>query len=255
MTGYQIDLNSDIGESFGHYTIGLDEDVLKVITSANIACGYHAGDHHTMYTTVKTAKANGIGIGAHPGLPDLQGFGRRHITVDPEDVYHFVTYQIGALKGFCHVHNVEMNHVKAHGALYNMAATDPAIADAIAKAVKNVDNTLILFGLSGSELIRAGQNHGLMTASEVFADRTYQPNGMLTPRSEEEAMIMDPDQAVQQVLQMIYDNRVVAVDGTPVDIEADTVCVHGDNPHALKFVEQLRGRLSEKGIDIRRVGA
>ncbi|MFD2762033.1 LamB/YcsF family protein [Lentibacillus juripiscarius] len=255
MASFKIDLNSDIGESFGPYTIGLDEEVLKIITSANIACGYHAGDHNTMYETVRTAKGNGVGIGAHPGLPDLQGFGRRHIKVDPEDVYRFVTYQIGALKGFCHVHHVAMNHVKAHGALYNMAATDADVADAIAKAVKDVDHNLILFGLSGSELIRAGKNHGLTTASEVFADRTYQPNGTLTPRSEKQAMITDPNQAVQQVLQMIYDNQVIAVDGTAVDIEADTVCVHGDNPHALKFVEQLRGRLYEEGIDIRRVGA
>ncbi|GAA0435345.1 5-oxoprolinase subunit PpxA [Lentibacillus halophilus] len=255
MANVQIDLNSDIGESFGPYTIGLDEDILKVITSANIACGYHAGDHNTMYETVKKAKANGAGIGAHPGLPDLQGFGRRHIMVDPEDVYRFVTYQIGALKGFCHVHQVAMNHVKAHGALYHMAATDADIADAIATAVKDVDRDLILFGLSGSELTRAGKNHGLTTASEVFADRTYQPDGTLSPRSEGQALITDPDQAVQQVLQMIYDNRVMAVDGTPVAIEADTVCVHGDHPHALTFVEQLRGRLHEEGIDIRRVGA
>lgn len=254
MAAYQIDLNSDIGESFGAYTIGLDEEVLKVVTSANIACGYHAGDHNTMFDTVKTAKANGVGIGAHPGLPDLLGFGRRAIQVDPEDVYHFVTYQIGALKGFCRVHDVEMNHVKAHGALYNMAATDEAIADAIAKAVKHVDSTLVLFGLSGSELIRAGQNHGLVTASEVFADRTYQPNGTLTPRTDEKAMITDPDQAVKQVLHMIYDKRVMAVDGTAVDIDADTVCVHGDNPHALKFVKQLRERLANEGIEIRRVG-
>ncbi|RYG73040.1 LamB/YcsF family protein [Lentibacillus lipolyticus] len=253
MVNYQIDLNSDIGESFGPYTIGLDEEVLKVITSANIACGYHAGDHNTMYNTVRTAKANGVGIGAHPGLPDLQGFGRRHMRVDPEDVHHLVSYQIGALQAFCHVHDVEMNHVKAHGALYNMAATDAGIADAIARAVKDVDRRLILFGLSGSELTRAGKKHGLMTASEVFADRTYQLDGTLTPRSDEQAMINDPEQAVNQVLQMIFENHVTAVDGSTVAIEADTVCVHGDNPNALKFVEQLRGRLLEEGIDIRRV--
>ncbi|QKY70341.1 LamB/YcsF family protein [Lentibacillus sp. CBA3610] len=251
----RIDLNSDIGESFGAYTIGLDDDVLKIITSANIACGYHAGDHNTMYDTVETAKANGVGIGAHPGLPDLQGFGRRNIMVEPDDVYHFVTYQIGALKGFCQVHDARMNHVKAHGALYNMAATDAAMADAIARAVKNIDDDLILFGLSGSELIRAGQHHGLTTASEVFADRTYQANGTLTPRTDANAMITDPDDAIEQVLHMIYDKHVVAVDGTTIAIEADTVCVHGDNPHALKFVEQLRGRLTAEGIDIRRVGA
>ncbi|WP_010531692.1 LamB/YcsF family protein [Lentibacillus jeotgali] len=254
MSNHQIDLNSDVGESFGAYTIGLDDEVLKVITSANIACGYHAGDHNTMFDTVKTATENGAGIGAHPGLPDLMGFGRRNIVVDPEDVYHFVTYQIGALKGFCHVHDVEMNHVKAHGALYNMAASDAAIADAIARSVKNIDSHLILFGLSGSELINAGEKYGLRTASEVFADRTYQPDGTLTPRSDEQAMITDPDQAVRQVLQMINDNRVIAVDGTAVDIKADTICVHGDNPHALNFVEQLRERLSDEGIAIRRIG-
>ncbi|SFD90552.1 UPF0271 protein [Lentibacillus persicus] len=255
MAQYQIDLNSDIGESFGLYTMGLDEDVLKVITSANVACGYHAGDHNTMYETVQTAKANGVGIGAHPGLPDLQGFGRRQIAVSPKDVYRFVAYQIGALNGFCRVHNVEMSHVKAHGALYHMAVNDPAIAAAVAQAVKDVDPKLILFGLSGSELLRAGKNHGLSTASEVFADRTYQPDGTLTPRSEQQAMISDSDEAVKQVLQMIQEKVVTAVDGSTVAIEADTVCVHGDHPRALKFVQHLRSRLNEEGIVIKRVGA
>lgn len=251
-----IDMNSDLGESFGAYTIGNDEQVLDVVTSANIACGYHAGDHNVMYKTVKMAKERQVGIGAHPGLPDLIGFGRRPmLLMDPEDVYHFTSYQIGALQAFCKIHDVPMRHVKPHGALFNMAAKDAQIADAIARAVRDLDSNLVLFGLSGGELIRAGEKHGLQTASEVFADRTYQPDGTLTDRTEENAMITDSGKAVEQVLQMVLEGKVTAVDGTDVPIQADTVCVHGDGPHALEFVKQLRSRLTNEGIAIRRVGA
>lgn len=249
-----IDLNSDLGESFGAYTMGQDDEVLDVVTSANVACGFHAGDYNVMYNTVKMAKEKRVGIGAHPGLPDLIGFGRRLMQVDPEDVYHFTAYQIGALQAFCKIHDVPMRHVKAHGALYNMAAKDPQIADAIARAVRDLNAQLVLFGLSGSELIRAGKNFGLQTASEVFADRTYQPDGSLTVRTERNAMMTDIEGAVKQGMRMVIEGKVSAVDGTDVDIEADTICVHGDGPHALSFVKQLRNRLAGEGILIQSVG-
>lgn len=248
-----IDLNSDLGESFGVYKLGMDEEILDVVTSANIACGYHAGDPNVMARTVGLCKDNQVGIGAHPGLPDLIGFGRRPMEVNPDDVYHFVAYQIGALQGFCKIYGIPLQHVKAHGALYNMAAKDSRIADAIAKAVYDLDPKLILFGLAGSELVRAGETIGLMTASEVFADRTYQPDGSLTPRGQENAMISNPQDAVDQVLRMIREGEVSAVDGTVVPIQADTVCVHGDGPKALEFVRELRLRLTEEGITIKRM--
>lgn len=248
MSLQKIDLNSDIGESFGAYKLGMDEDVLEGVTSANIACGFHAGDYNVMNETVRMTKVKGVGIGAHPGLPDLMGFGRRPMQVDAEEVYHFVLYQVGALQAFCTSHGVRMQHVKAHGALYNMAGGDSRLADAIARAVRDFDRELVLFGLSGSELISSGDKYGLQTASEVFADRTYQPDGSLTPRSDKNAMITDTNKAVEQVLRMIFEGKVTAVDGSDVEIQADTVCVHGDSPQALEFVYQLQSRLSDEGI-------
>ncbi|TLS36609.1 LamB/YcsF family protein [Pseudalkalibacillus caeni] len=250
-----IDLNSDLGESFGAYKIGRDEDVLKIVSSANVACGYHAGDPSIMQKTVKWAKENNVGIGAHPGFPDMMGFGRRALTVTPEEVYQMVLYQIGALHGFCRVENVEMQHVKAHGALYNMAAKDFSIARAIARTVKDFDPDLILFGLANSELINAAEEVGIRSASEVFADRTYQPDGTLTPRSEENAVIHDEETAIKQVLSMVQDNKVTAVDGSQIEIKVDTVCVHGDSPSALQFVEALRDRFKEESITVQKVGA
>ncbi|MDQ0338252.1 UPF0271 protein [Caldalkalibacillus uzonensis] len=252
--GCQVDLNSDLGESFGVYTLGQDEQVLEHITSANIACGYHAGDPNVMSRTVKMAADNGVGIGAHPGLPDLIGFGRRHMQVDPQDVYHFVLYQIGALAAFARIHHTELNHVKPHGALYNMASRDPEIARAISEAVYHFDPQLILFGASGSELVKAGRQVGLTVAEEVFADRTYQPDGTLTPRTQPEAMIHDPEVAARRVASMILERKVQTVDGTEIPITADTVCVHGDSPQALLFVHKLRDSLLRQGVQIRRVG-
>ncbi|HEX6923000.1 MAG TPA: 5-oxoprolinase subunit PxpA [Bacillales bacterium] len=249
-----IDLNSDLGESFGAYTIGMDEEVLGVVTSANVACGYHAGDHNVMARTVRTCREKEVGVGAHPGLPDLIGFGRRKMDVDPDDVYHFVAYQIGALEAFCKIEGIRMQHVKPHGALYNIAGKDLRIAEAIAQAVHDASPEAVLFGLAGSELLRAGDNCGLKTASEVFADRTYQGDGSLTPRSEANAMISDSKKAVEQVLRMINDGETEAVDGTVIPIEADTICVHGDGPKAVEFVRLLRRRLEDEGILIQRVG-
>ncbi|MED1599839.1 5-oxoprolinase subunit PxpA [Alkalihalophilus marmarensis] len=246
----RVDLNCDLGESFGAYKIGQDEFILDHISSANVACGYHAGDHNVMAQTVKVAKERGVSIGAHPGFQDLIGFGRRQIQTSPEDIYHFVIYQINALKGFCHLNNVSMKHVKPHGALFNMAAKDPVMAKAIAQAVHDTDPSLVLFGLSGSELTKAGEELGLTVANEVFADRTYQPDGSLTPRTEANALIHDTNAAVEQVLQMVKEGTVTAVDGSIVKIKADTVCIHGDGENALSFAQTLREVLTNEGVTI-----
>ncbi|PYZ96187.1 lactam utilization protein LamB [Alteribacter lacisalsi] len=250
----RIDLNSDLGESFGNYTIGQDPEVLKLVSSANIACGYHAGDHNVMRATVKLAAASGTGLGAHPGLPDLGGFGRRYIEVEPEDVYNMVVYQIGALNAFVQLEGERLQHVKPHGALFNMAAKNRVTADAIARAVRDVDDSLILFGLAGSELVKAGKEHGLKMAQEVFADRSYQPDGTLTPRTEAGSVIEDEAEVTERVLKMIKNGVVTAVDGTEIPIEPDTICVHGDGPKALAFVQNLRTSLQEAGVEIRKVG-
>ncbi|QIZ67584.1 5-oxoprolinase subunit PxpA [Geobacillus subterraneus] len=244
-----IDLNCDFGESFGVYRIG-QEEILSCVTSVNIACGFHAGDPLVMRQTVQLAIRHGVAIGAHPGFPDLLGFGRRMMAVSPEEVYAYVVYQIGALSAFVKAEGGVMTHVKPHGALYNMAAKDTALSEAIAKAVYDVDPSLVLYGLAGSELIRAGQAYGLRTASEVFADRTYQADGSLTPRSDPQAVIADEDEAVKQVLTMIRDRRVRSVQGTDVSIEADTVCLHGDNEQAVRFAKRLRETLQKEGVAI-----
>lgn len=250
----KVDLNCDIGESFGVYRIGQDELVLTHVTSANIACGYHAGDPATMYKTIKIALEKDVGIGAHPGYPDLLGFGRRPMQMEPRDIYYMVMYQIAALKGMAEGLGGSIQHVKPHGALFNTAAQEPAIAEAIAEAVYHTTPDAILFGLAGSELVLAGQRLGLKTANEVFADRTYQPDGRLTPRTREKAIIHDVHLALEQVVRMVEEKRVIAVDGSSVHIEADTICVHGDEPNALLFVEQLKTELKKNYIHVESIG-
>lgn len=251
----RVDLNSDLGESFGAYKMGQDDKVLELVSSANIACGYHAGDPNVMYQTVKMAIEKGVGLGAHPGLPDLIGFGRRTMLVDPKDVYNFVAYQIGALQAFATIHSTVLNHVKPHGALFNMASKDKGIAQAIAEAVYDIDCNLILFGLAGGELVKAGKEKGLETAEEVFADRTYQPDGTLTPRNMPNAMVHDVEEATDRVVRMIKEGKVEAVDGTDISIKAETICVHGDEPGALLFVEKLKEVLQKNNIEIKKVGS
>lgn len=246
-----IDLNSDLGESFGAYTIGCDEAVLQFVTSANIACGFHAGDPRVMQKTVALAVEKGTAIGAHPGLPDLLGFGRRKMDITPEDVYAMVVYQVGALAAFVHAAGGKLQHVKPHGALYNMAAKDRALADAIARAVHDVSPSLILYGLAGSELVRAGDAIGLPTASEVFGDRAYMRDGTLMPRKETGAVLSDPDMAAAQVISMVKNGTVTAADGTIVPVKADTVCVHGDNAKALAFTQVIRKKLLAEGIQVK----
>ncbi len=239
-----------MGESYGAYTLGKDADLLKYVTSANIACGYHAGDPATMRKTVQLALENKVAIGAHPGLPDLIGFGRREMAISAKEAYDMAVYQIGALSGFVRSEGGRMNHVKAHGALYNMAATNQALAEALAEAVYKVDPELIMFGLSGSELIRAGEKIGLRTASEVFADRTYQSDGTLTNRRLPDAMITDDDAAVAQVIRMVKEGMVKTRQETDVAIKADTICIHGDGPHALEFAAKIKSALTSAGIDV-----
>lgn len=246
----KVDLNCDLGEAFGNYSFGGDKDIIPLITSANIACGFHAGDENVMNQTVKLAKENHVSIGAHPGLPDLKGFGRRKMDINPTEVYNLIVYQLGALEGFCKVHQTRINHVKPHGALYNMGAKNKAIAKAIAKAVYDFDSTIVLVGLSNSLLISEAKAIGLKTASEVFADRRYEDNGQLVSRKELDAVITDSDEALKQVLKMVTENKVISRNGKEIDLETDTICVHGDGKHALEFVEQIRKKLTKEGIDI-----
>lgn len=239
-----------MGESFGAWTIGADAEVLEHVSSANIACGFHAGDPAVMHRTVAGALARGVAVGAHPSLPDLQGFGRRAMAVTPDEVYDLVLYQVGALSGFCCALSSRLSHVKAHGALYNLAARDAALADAIAWATRDFDPALVLFGLAGGELVRAGQRAGLKVANEVFADRTYQPDGTLTPRHQPRAIIHDSHLALRQVEQMLCNGSVIALDGSEVAVEPDTICIHGDQPGAVSFARELRALLTRLGVAV-----
>ena len=245
-----IDLNCDLGESFGAYTIGNDEGVLPFITSANIACGYHAGDPAVMHRSVALCKRYGVQVGAHPGLPDLAGFGRRSMAITPAEAADCVAYQIGALKAFCDEVGVPLHHVKPHGALYNMAARDRALADAICRAVQKTAPGAVLLALSGSEMVAAAKAIGLPVASEVFADRGYRPDGTLVPRGQPGAMIEDEDKAIARVLRMAKEGCVAASGGGTVALQADSVCVHGDGPKALAFVQKLHAALPANGVAI-----
>jgi UPF0271 protein len=247
----RLDMNCDLGEGFGAWRMGEDEAILDYVTSANIACGFHAGDPGTMRRTVAAARARGVALGAHPSLPDLQGFGRREMRVTPDEVYDMVLYQVGALDAFARAQGARLQHVKPHGALYNMAARDVQLAQAIARAVRAYDRGLTLFGLSGSELIRAGREAGIAVASEVFADRTYQADGSLTPRSRGDSLIEDVERSIAQVLGMVQHGTVQATDGTQVKVEADTLCIHGDQPTARAFAARLRETLQEAGVEVR----
>ncbi|RBP01135.1 LamB/YcsF family protein [Rossellomorea aquimaris] len=240
----KIDLNCDLGESFGTYTIGQDEEMMKFVSSVNVACGFHAGDPLVMKQTVTNALSHNLKIGAHPGLPDLQGFGRRMLHITPEEAYALVQYQTGALLAFVKAQGGKLSHVKPHGALYNMAAKDSELAASIAEAVYDLDPELTLFGLSQSELTKAGEEIGLHVAHEVFADRTYQPDGSLTPRSLPNAVLHDENEVEKQVLRMVEKQEVVSTDGEVLSIKADTICLHGDNMAALNLAKRLYEKLS-----------
>jgi UPF0271 protein len=246
-----LDLNCDMGESFGAWTLGQDEALLELVTSANIACGFHAGDPAVMARTVRNAVARGVALGAHPSLPDLQGFGRRVLAVSPEEAHDLVLYQIGALAAFARAAGGALRHVKPHGALYNMAAKDPALAEAIARAVRAFDRELVLVGLAGSRLIEAGAAQGLRCASEVFADRSYEADGSLTPRSRPDAMVEDEEVAIARVVRMAREGVVRCRTGEDLPVRAETVCLHGDQPRALAFARRLRTALAEAGVPVR----
>jgi len=238
----RIDLNCDLGEGAGH-----DEEILPLVTSASIACGAHAGDADTMRATAALARACGVAVGAHPGYADRANFGRIELALPPREIGELVRTQIAALQAAA---PGPLRHVKPHGALYNLAARDRAVADAIAAAVRAADASLVLFGLAGGELVRAGRAHGLRVAAEVFADRTYRPDGSLTPRAQPGATIEDEAAAVAQVLRMVREGVVRATDGSDVPVAADTVCLHGDGPHAVAFARCLRRELAAACIDV-----
>ncbi|MEH0835198.1 5-oxoprolinase subunit PxpA [Pectobacterium cacticida] len=240
-----IDLNADLGEGSPH-----DEALLKLVSSANIACGFHAGDAQTMRQSVRWGMGYGVALGAHPSFLDRENFGRKAMTVPVEIVFAQVVYQLGALAAIVAAEGGRLSHVKPHGMLYNQAASEPALADAIAKAVKAVNPALRLVGLAGSELIRAGKRLGLETRQEVFADRCYLPDGTLVPRSQSGALINSDELALAQTLEMIQRQRVRAIDGTWIKVQADTVCLHGDGPHALLFARKLRNCFSEHQIAV-----
>jgi UPF0271 protein len=246
-------LNSDVGESFGNYKLGLDEEVIPLISSANIACGFHAGDPTVMRHTIAIAKKNGVAIGAHPGFPDLIGFGRRNLDASLEEIRDYVTYQIGALQAFTAAAGMTLQHVKPHGALYNMAVKDPTIWDAVAEAIAAVNARLILYVLAGMDrenLKAIGAKHGLRIAYEFFGDRAYNPDGSLVSRKEPGAVIHDGDIVAEKIVKMVKEGRVVCIDGTEIDMTADTICVHGDNPAALSLVQKIRATLQASGVEI-----
>ncbi len=246
-----IDLNSDVGESFGAYRLGADADVMRSITSANVACGFHAGDPAVMRQTVRLAREADVAVGAHPGFPDLVGFGRRELRASPHDVEDMVLYQIGALAAIAASEGVTLVHVKAHGALYNMAARDRALADAIARAVRAFDRSLVLFGLPGSELITAGTAAGLRVAREGFADRAYAPDGSLALRTAPGSVIHDAEEVVRRSLRMVTDGQVTATDGSTLTFPVDTLCVHGDTAGAAELTRLLRAGLEQRGVVVR----
>lgn len=251
---YFVDLNCDLGESFGNYKCGMDEKVIPFISSANVACGFHASDPIVMTKTVALAKKNDVAVGAHPGYPDLVGFGRRNLAASPEEVKAMVQYQVGALQAIARAQGMKVCHVKPHGAMYNMAGKDKKLAEAICEAIYEVDPRLILLGLSGSEMLKAAERIGLRAAKEVFADRAYEEDGSLVARSKPGAMITDEDEAIQRVIRMIKEGKVTAISGRDIEVQADSICVHGDGEKALAFVEKIRKALIQEGVEIKALG-
>ena len=247
----QIDLNGDVGESFGAYEIGHDAALIPILTSVNIACGFHAGDPGVMRATVALAREHGTAVGAHPGFPDLVGFGRREMKATPREVEDLVAYQIGALAGIAAAQGVRLTHVKPHGALYNMAARDMDLADAIARAIATVDSSLKLFGLPGSRSLEAAQRRHVRAVSEAFADRAYRRDGSLMPRHEHGAVIHDEEVVVSRAISIARERTVIADDGTLVPLDVQTICVHGDTPGAAVLASRIRKALNDAGIQVR----
>lgn len=250
---HTIDMNSDLAESFGAYRIGMDEEILNYITSANLACGFHASDPVVMAKAVKACKENHVAVGAHPGFPDLQGFGRRNMVIPPDEVKAMVMYQIGALDAFCRANDIMLHHVKPHGALYNMAGKDYQLAKAVCEAVAEVNPELIVMAQAESCLQKAAEELQLKVAKEVFADRAYEEDGSLVARSKPGAMITDEEEAIRRVITMVREGKTTAITGKEIPIQADTVCVHGDGEKALLFVQKLRQAFAAEGIAVEKV--
>ena len=241
-----VDLNSDLGEG-----AGFDQELLSLVTSANIACGFHAGDAETMRRTIELARSNGVAVGAHPSLFDRENFGRTELPVPADQVFAAVTYQLGVFQAIAESVGAKINHIKPHGALYNMAARNKDLADAVVRAVCEIERTLLLFAPGNSALAAAGRTHGLSVVAEVFADRNYLDDGGLVPRTRPDALLHDPEAAAIRVVRMIRDGRVQSIDGADVAINAETVCVHGDTPDAVKFARALRQHLEKQGVKVR----
>ena len=253
----QIDLNCDMGESFGAYKLGMDEKIIRHITSANIACAWHAGDPLVMDRTVKMAVENGVGVGAHPGYPDLMGFGRRNMACTPEEIRLYMTYQIGALKAFCDANHTRLRHVKPHGALYLTAVENADVARAVAESIVGVDSDLFYVALAGKKgelMTRIGSEMGLRVAFEAFPDRAYTPEGTLQSRKEPGAVIKEPEVVVERALRMVLEKRVIAVDGSSIPLEANTLCVHGDTPTAVELTKGIRKALESEGVELSPMG-
>ncbi|MCP4344880.1 MAG: 5-oxoprolinase subunit PxpA [Desulfobacterales bacterium] len=249
----KIDINCDMGESFGAYKLGMDEEVIRYITSANIACGWHAGDPLVMDKTVKMAVANGVGVGAHPGYPDLNGFGRRNMDCSSEDIRTFMIYQIGALNAFCMAHGTELRHVKPHGSLYLTAVENEVVARSIAEAIASVNPELLYVALAGAKgelMTRIGKEVGLKVVYEAFPDRAYTPEGTLVSRREPGAVIKDPEEVAQRALKMAKHGKVIASDGSEISMNVQTLCVHGDTPDAVNLVRSVKKLLEAEGIEV-----
>ena len=253
-TVMRIDINSDLGESFGAYSIGHDAGLMQAITSANVAAGFHAGDPSVLRETIRLAKSKGVAVGAHPGFPDLVGFGRRELNVTPREAEDMVLYQVAAVAGVAAAEGVKVQHVKPHGALFNMAVRNTELSAAIARAVAAFDRSLILFGLPGSEILNAGRAAGLRVAAEVFADRAYEPDGSLASRRKAGSVIHDPEAVVARAVRMVKERTVVATDGSAVALEADTICVHGDTPGSDALASRIRAGLEAAGVTVKAIG-
>jgi UPF0271 protein len=245
-----IDINCDMGESYGAWKMGADAEVMPYISSANVACGFHGGDPATIRQTVRLAVDQGVAVGAHPSLPDLQGFGRRAMKISPQDMYDLVVYQAGAVEAFARAAGAKLHHVKCHGALYNMAAQDEALSEAMARAVRDLGGGVMLYALSNSTMMHVGRKEGVKVAGEVFADRGYSDDGTLSPRGKPGAMIEDAAVAVERALAMIDKGYVTALSGKPVPVSADTLCLHGDQPGAVTFARAIRKAFAERGISV-----
>lgn len=247
----KIDLNSDLGESFGSYKLGLDEEVLKYVTSANVACGWHAGDPLVMDKTIALAKKTNTAVGAHTGFPDLMGFGRRNMDISPLEAYAYTMYQLGALSGFTKAHGVKIQHVKPHGAFYNMCAVSEPLSKEVCRAIADFDDSIIVMALAGSRLLEAAKAAGLRAAGEFFADRAYNADGTLASRRLEGSVITDEAEAIARTVRMIKEGVVTTIDGSDVPISCQSICVHGDNVKAVDFVDRIKTRLTDEGIAVR----